>query len=118
MTEPDRTRELSTEPVGNGAVTDRDLSRAEAFGRLAAKGGAGVRACPYEADGDASERVLAARFVAAYVRAGGRLPIAGPWTQGAEELDEGWNDVRLPNGRTVAVQVHRRSKPVAPQEEE
>lgn len=50
--------------------TDREISRAEAFGRLAARAGT-IDACPYEANGDPWQRTMAARFVRAYLGAGG-----------------------------------------------
>lgn len=50
--------------------TPQEISRAEAFGRLAARGGT-VDDCPYEANGDPWHRTLAARFVRAFLGAGG-----------------------------------------------
>jgi hypothetical protein len=57
------------------SVSDRDLARAEALGRLAARGGKSVRTCPYEANGDPDQRILAARFVRAYIGAGGQVAV-------------------------------------------
>jgi hypothetical protein len=51
-------------------ITDQDLSRAEALGRLAARAGRDARACPYQVNGDTDQRVLAARFVRAYIGEG------------------------------------------------
>jgi hypothetical protein len=57
------------------SVSRRDLARAEAFGRVAAKGGLSVQSCPYEANGSPNDRVLAARFVRAYLRHGGAVAV-------------------------------------------
>lgn len=51
--------------------TDEEIVRAQRLGRLAARAGRPVEACPYDAAGPPAQRVLAARFVAAYVAAGG-----------------------------------------------
>lgn len=65
-------------------ITSRqDIKRAEAFGRLAARTGLGVDSCPYPADGAPHDRVMAARFVRAYLGAGGQVAVdyedgAGP----------------------------------------
>ena len=56
-------------------LTPGDLARAEAFGRLAAQKNLRVDTCPYEANGDNDQRVLAARFVAAYLDAGGTIEV-------------------------------------------
>ena len=98
----------------------RDIQRAEAFGRLAARTGLTYRSCPYEADGNPDERQLAGRFVHAYLAAGGRI--------GVEDLDdeegdvpEGqiaarggakrWRTVTLPSGKTVKVAIVRKKGP-------
>jgi hypothetical protein len=57
------------------SVTRRDLARAEAMGRIAARGRCGIESCPYEANGSPDERVLAGRFVRAYVAAGGAVSV-------------------------------------------
>lgn len=57
------------------ALSPQDKARAESFGRLAAKKNCGVTACPYEADGDADQRTLAARFVHAFIKAGGKVAV-------------------------------------------
>lgn len=56
-------------------VTMVEIQRAEAFGRIAARGGLGAGACPYQANGSAAERLLAARFVAAYLDADGPVSV-------------------------------------------
>lgn len=48
--------------------SDRDIARAQALGRLAGRAQRPVETNPYGRD----ERVLRARWVCAYVRAGGR----------------------------------------------
>lgn len=61
--------------------TDSDLSRAEAFGRHAARNGQAVTACPYEANGDEDQRELATRYVRAYYEAEPtRKEHTGKWT--------------------------------------
>lgn len=47
--------------------TDTDVARAEALGRLAARAGQQVTACPYPT----GARVLRMRWVLAFTRAGG-----------------------------------------------
>lgn len=54
-------------------TTAASYSRAEAAGRLAARAGTGIKSCPYEANGTPEQRVLAARFVHAYLVAGGAV---------------------------------------------
>ena len=89
------------------SLTARDVARAEAFGRLAARTGQPVGACPYEANGGPDERVLAARFVRAYIGAGGRVSIdyedgQGP-TQGTPR-----RAIVAKNGKPVRVNILRR----------
>jgi hypothetical protein len=48
--------------------SERDIARAQALGRLAGRAQRPVETNPYRAD----ERVLRARWVLAYARAGGR----------------------------------------------
>lgn len=55
--------------------TPAELARAEAFGRVAARGGCQVTSCPYEANGTPSERVLSARFVRAFLAHGGTITV-------------------------------------------
>jgi ribosome modulation factor len=56
-------------------ITDRDIARAQQFGRLAAAAGDGLEACPYSAQ-DPEQRLLRARWVLAYTGAGGRAGVA------------------------------------------
>jgi hypothetical protein len=97
------------------SVTPRDLARAEAFGRLAAREHLGVRSCPYEANGTPDERVMAARFVAAYVRAGGQINVQYEEGNSLPEKEirarggaKRWRTVKLPGGRTLRVAVVRK----------
>ncbi len=95
------------------SLTDADLSRAEAQGRLAARDQLGVRTCPYEADGDAGQRVLAARFVHAYVGAGGLVDDGEEEDVPENEIAarggaKRWRVVKLRNGKYIKVAVVKR----------
>lgn len=57
------------------SVSPQDLSRAEAYGRLAARTGKPITVCPYEANGSPDQRVQARSFVSAYLDAGGKIPV-------------------------------------------
>ena len=95
---------------------DRDIRRAEAFGRLAARDGCGYQSCPYEADGGPDERQLAARWVRAFVGAGGRVGVEDQDQE--DDMPEGeiaarggakkWRTVTRPGGKTVKVAVVRK----------
>lgn len=54
-------------------TTDRDIARAQTMGRLAAKDGLPITSCPY----DRTQRVERARWVLAYVKAGGHVGLEG-----------------------------------------
>lgn len=47
--------------------TDAEIARAQRLGRATARAGRPVTDSPYQAGGDARQRVLAARFVRAYL---------------------------------------------------
>jgi len=49
--------------------TDYEIARAQRLGRATAQAGHGAESCPYAADGAPHDRVLAARWVAAYLTA-------------------------------------------------
>ena len=49
--------------------TDTEIARAQRAGRAFARAGKPVTACPYNADGDGSQRVLARRWVRGYLSA-------------------------------------------------
>jgi hypothetical protein len=54
--------------------TDREITRAQRLARLAVRAGRPLAdACPYDANGSAKERILTARYVQAYVAAGGTV---------------------------------------------
>jgi hypothetical protein len=87
--------------------SDRDITRAQRFGRLAAREGRSLAsACPYDANGTPAERVLARRFVQAYVGAGGTVDGLtygdGEWSEdgnGNEFTTTGDGDVVVRPGR-------------------
>lgn len=54
--------------------TDAEIARAQAFGRLTAREGESITACPYGQDTPA-DRILAYRWVRAYTQAGGNAGI-------------------------------------------
>lgn len=93
--------------------TGRDLQRAEAMGRLAARDGCGYRSCPYEADGGPDERQLAARWVRAFVGAGGRVGVAEGEPLPEKEIAarggaKKWRTIKLPGGKYVKVAIVRK----------
>ena len=47
--------------------TDAEIARAQRAGRAFARAGRPVADCPYNADGDGSQRVLARRWVRGYL---------------------------------------------------
>lgn len=53
--------------------TEAQRDAAGKLGRLAARRGRSVTSCPFPVDGDPADRVLAARFVAGFVAAGGTV---------------------------------------------
>lgn len=54
--------------------TDREITRAQRLGRLAARNSRALAsACPYDANGTPADKVLARRFVQAYIQAGGTV---------------------------------------------
>ena len=99
------------------SVTARDVGRAEAMGRLAAGDGLDVDACPYRADGSPDDRLLAARWVRAYLGAGGNAGFDDEGEQMPErEITarggaKRWRTVKLPNGRYVKVAVVPKAGP-------
>lgn len=79
--------------------TEEQRERAEKLGRLAARESAAVTSCPFPVDGAPADRVLAARFIAGYVAAGGTVDGIGDEDQ--EDAPEalpntGWRPKRIP----------------------
>jgi hypothetical protein len=82
----------------------------------------GVSACPYEANGDGDQRLLAGRFVHAYFAAAGNddedqddenqedgdVPEAEISARGGAKK---WRRVKLPNGKYIDVAVVRKKGP-------
>lgn len=94
--------------------TTRDIQRAEAFGRLAARDGCKYDACPYEADGGPDERQLAARWMRAYMGAGGSIDEGDDMPEEQIAARGGavrWRTVKLSGGRTIRVAVVRKKGP-------
>lgn len=98
------------------------LRRAESLGRIAARGQLGHDSCPFEANGTPEQRVLARRWMHAYIGAGGRVD--GIEDQGDEDGGDmpnkevagrggakRWRTITLPSGRKVTVAVVRKPGP-------
>jgi len=47
--------------------TDYEIARAQRAGRFFARAGKPIKDCPYDANGDGAQRVLAMRFARAYL---------------------------------------------------
>jgi hypothetical protein len=89
------------------SVNDRDIRRAESLGRIAAADGLPVNVCPYEANGDPDHRVLAVRFVRAYMKAGGKVAVDYEDGAGPSETTPSFHPIEH-QGRTLNVAVVRR----------
>lgn len=90
------------------SLTKRDIQRAEAFGRLAARNRQSIHACPYEANGTPDDRVQAAHFIRAYLKAGGKVAVDYEDGQGATEGNPRYRAATTRAGTVVKVAVLRR----------
>lgn len=68
-------------------VSDRDIARAQALGRAAARAQRPTTTNPYGRD----QRVLRMRWVMAYAGAGGRAGIEGPARRAAAKARAWWS---------------------------
>jgi hypothetical protein len=69
------------------SVSDQDIARAQALGRLAARARLPISKCPYPR----TARVLRMRYVLAYTGAGGRVGVEGSAARAGARVRRWWN---------------------------